>query len=389
MGTAATHIITTSNDDIRCNASELVALLAAAMGLHEYLVNEQDLTPTMIERCTELCLSNFHSWRPDNTSELEAGMGCLFKTLEALFDRGGSPDLERFASYPLFHTFLQTICVQSFAVDRKPSCLAIISFMLYHGANPGFSIKFGKKPFRGSNSEVLLDQTSAESRLLTYKASFHSHKCSPTKELEGGSNGTALNPGWLLAQRQPWTNLSCSICEWPPTRLPCEIEPERWTMSPEIGRWTLSPVPSAQAQNSRHILVVQVPEDKREALDKADHRVDLRTLVSIRFPHQAEDLQKIIDWIFELGVPLNEEQRWQLKQEFGDLLRPYFDQAHPDFPGWLPGTFSRSGSDGSSQTPTADDGILSDFQFQIYHLDAKPLDRHRIQEHSADISTGE
>lgn len=380
MDTAATHIFTASDDDIRCNASELVALLAAAMGLHEYLVYEQDLTPTMIERCTELCLSNFHSWNPDETSELEAGMGCLFKTLEALFDRGGSPDLEKFASYPLFHTFLQIRCVQSFAVVRKPPCLAIIAFMLYHGSNPGFSIKFGKKPLKRSSSEVPLDQISAESRLLFYKTSFRSYKCAPTKDLEGSSNGTALFWRWLLAQRQPWMIFSCSICEWP--WIPREREPQGSTSSP---------VPSAS--NSRHRLVVQVPEGKREALDKVNHRVDLRTLVWLWFPHQAEILQKAIDWIFELGVPLNEKQRLQLKQEFGDLLRPYFDQTHPDFPGWYPGwyldTSPRSSSDVSSQTPIPDEGNVLDFQFQIHHLDAEPLDGHCTQEPSADISTAE
>lgn len=380
MDTAATHIVTVSDDDIRCNASELVALLAAAVGLHEYVLYEQDLTSAMIERCTGLCLSNFHSWRPDKTSELESGMVCLFKTLEALFDRGGSPDLELFAAYPLFHTLLQKICVQSFAVEPKQPCLAIIAFMLYHGSNPGFTITFSRKPLKGPKSEVPLNQISAESRPLSYKASFRSYKCTPTKELEGSGNDMALDLEWLLVQRQPWTTptLSCSICGWPsPQR---ERQPQRTT---------LSPVPSAQAQNSRHRLVVQLPEEKRETLDKAKHGVDLRTLVSIWFPHQAENLQKVIDWISELGVPLDKKQRLQLKQEFGDLLRPYFDHAHPDFPGWLPATFSRSSPDMSPQTPTPDEGLLSYLHFQIHHLDAEPLDRHRIREPSTDISTAE
>lgn len=376
MGTAATRILTVSDDDIRCDVSELVALLAAAMGLHEYMLYEQDLTSTMIERCTGLCLSNFHSWRPDKTGELEAGMGCLFKTLEALFDRGGSPDLERFAPYPLFHTYLQRICIQSFSVDQKSPCLAIIAFMLYQGSNPAFSITFSRKPLKGSNSEVPFNQTSAESRLLSYKASFRSYKCAPTKALEGSGDGTALDLGWLFTER--YTLLRCSICEWP-----------RPSSQTQNQRSTSSPVPSAQAQKSRHGLIVQVPEEKREALDKADHRVDLRALVSIWFPHQAENLQKVIDRILELGVPLNKKQRLQLRQEFGDILRPYFDQAHPDFPGWLPGTFSRPSPDVSSQTPTPDEGHFSDFQFQLHHLDAEPLDRHRMQEPSANISTAE
>lgn len=378
MDRAATHILTISDDDIRCNASELVVLLAAAMGLHEYMLYEPDLITAMIERCTRLCLSNFHSWRPDEISEIEAGIDCLFKTLEALFDRGGSPDLERFAMYPLFHAFLATICIQSFAVDPKPPCLAIIAFMLYHGSDPRFSIIFSRKPLKESNSEVPLNQTSPGSSLLSYKASFRSYKCATTKELEGSGNGTALDPGWLLAERQPWMMLSCSICGWPN---PPRIRRPR--------RSTSSPVPSAQARNSRHRLIVQVPEEKREALDKANHRVDLRTLVSIWFPHQAGNLQKVIDRILELGVPLDKEQRSQLKQEFGDLLRPYFDQGHRDFPGWLPGNLSRSSPDISAQTPTPDEGPFSDFQFQIHHIDTEPLDRHRVQEPSADVSTAE
>lgn len=348
MDTSATRILPIFGDHIECNPSELVALLAAAMGLHEYVLYEQDLTPTVIERCTELCLSNVDSWDPDETSEFEAGMSCLFKTLEALFDRGCSPDLERFANYPLFHTFLQRICI--FEVDPKPPFLATIAFMLYHGSNPGFSIAFSRKPLKGSNSEALLIQTSGESMPLSYKASFRSYKCAPTKEQEGSGNGMALNPKSLLAQRQPWMELGCSICKWP--RLPRERQPQRSTSSP---------VPNAQAQRSRHRLIVQILEEKHRALDKTDYRVDLRMLVSIWFPHQAENLQKVIDRILELGVPLNKKQRLQLRQEFGDLLRPYFDQAHPDFPGWLPGN--------SSKTP--DEGLLSDFQFQIQHLDAE------------------
>lgn len=359
MDTAATRILTISGDNIRCNASELVALLAAAMGLHEYMLSEQDLTPAIIEGCTELCLSNFHSWSQDTTSELEAGIGCLFKTLEVLFDRGGSPDLERFAAHPPFHTLLQGICIKRFAVRPKPPFLAIIAFMLYHGSNPGFSIAFSRNPLKGSNSEGTLNQTSGESRLLSYKASFHSYNCAPAKELEGSGNYTASDRKWVLAQRQPWMMFSCSICGWP------------------------------RPPHGRHRLIVHIPEEKRETFEKADHRVDLRALVSIWFPRQAENLQKVIDRILELGVPLNEKQRLQLKQEFGDLLRPYFDQAHPHFLGWLPGTFSRSSPVMPSQTPTPDDGLFSDFQFQLHHVDAMPLDRHRMQETSADISTAE
>lgn len=350
MDTAATRILTISDDNIKCNPSELVGLLAAAMGLHEYMLYEQDLTSAMIEHCIELCLSNFHSWYPNKTSEFEAGMGCLFKTLEALFDRGGSPDLERFAKYPLFHTLLQRICIESSAGGPMPPCLAIISFMLYHGSNPGFSITFSRKPLKGSNSEAPLDETSGESRLLYYKASFRSITCAPTEELEGSCNGTALDTKSPPAQMQPWMKLGCSICEWP--WLPRERQPQRSTSGP---------VPSAQAQKSRHRLIVQVPEEKHKALDKADYRVDLRMLVSKWFPHQSENLQKVIGRILELGVPLNKKQRLQLRQEFGDLLRPHFDQGHPDFPGWLPGN--------SSKIP--DEGILSDFRFQIQHLDAE------------------
>lgn len=375
INTASTRIVTFLCDDIRCNPSELVALLAAAMGLQEYLLYEQDLTPAMIERCTELCLSNFHAWRPNEASKLEPGMGCLLKTLEALYERGGSPDLEVPAAHPLFHAFLQTACIQSFAVKPSPPCLAIIAFMLYHGSNPGFAITPSRKLLKRLDSGRPLNQASAESRLLSYKLSFRSYKCAPTKELQGSGKGTVLDTRRLLAQNQLWMKLRCSICAWPTPR-----PSPGWTSSPV-------PVPSAQAQSSRHRLVVQVPEEKREALDKADHRVDLRTLVSIWFPHQAENLQKVIDRIFELGVPLNKEQRWQLKLEFGDLLRPYFDQAHPEFPGWLPGTSPRSSPDTPLQTP--DGGLLSDFQFQIQHLDTEPLDKHRMQEPSADVSAAE
>lgn len=370
MDTASTRIVNFFGDDIRCNPSELVALLAVAMGLHEYMLYEHYLTPAMIERCTELCLSNLNSWRPDKAVELEEGLGCLFKTLAALIERGGSPDLGGPVAHPLFHTFLQITCIRSFAADPSPPCLAIIAFMLYYGANPGFAITFSRKPLKGSVPDVPLDQDSAESRrFLTYKPSFRSYRCA--KWLEARDNGTALDAGRLLAQRPHGMRsiLGCPTCEWPKIPAP-----------PPPGS-------SARAQSSRHKLIVQVPEQKREALDKADHRVDLRTLVSIWFPHQAENLQKAIDRTSELGVPLSRKQRWQLKPELGDLLRPYFDQAHPEFPGWLPGTFPRSSPDMSPQTP--DDGGFSDFQFQIQHLDTEPLDKHRMQEPSADVSAAE
>lgn len=369
MHTASTRIGTIRNDYIRCNASELVVLLAAGMGLHEYISYEQDLPTVVIERCIRLCLSNFHSPELYQISEAESGTKCLFKTIETLFDRGGSPDLETFAGYPPFHTFLSTTSIRPY-----PPALGIIAFMLYHGSNPKFSITLSRKPLKGLIPEVPLTETSGESKVLSYKASFRSHRGAPSQELEENGNRAALDPGRLLE----WVRLSCSVCGWP--KPPSEKEPYR------AGMTTIH---IAEAQNARHRLILHVPEDRREALDRFNYRLDLRTLVSIWFPQQAENLQKVIDRISELGIPLNMEQRSQLKLEFGDLLRPYFDQAHPEFPGWIPGYVSKSSPDASPQPPERDDGLLSVCHFQIHHFDAEDLDKTRTLEASADVSTAE
>lgn len=64
--------------------------------------------------------------------------------------------------------------------------------------------------------------------------------------------------------------------------------------------------------------------------------IDLRALVSIWFPDQSHILQHVIDYILELGVLTNEHHRLELQTRLGPLLRPLFDQDHPDFVGEVP-----------------------------------------------------
>lgn len=60
----------------------------------------------------------------------------------------------------------------------------------------------------------------------------------------------------------------------------------------------------------------------------------MRALVSIWFPDHAIVLQEVIDWILEMGVLTNTDHRSRLQSKFGYVLRPLFDEEHPDFIGW-------------------------------------------------------
>ncbi|KAI1781201.1 hypothetical protein F4818DRAFT_32521 [Hypoxylon cercidicola] len=78
-----------------------------------------------------------------------------------------------------------------------------------------------------------------------------------------------------------------------------------------------------------------------DILSKHSHVISLRTLVSFWFPDYSDVLQQVIDWILELGVDVDAHHRLQLQSKFDPILRPLFDQDHPDFVGWISADYNR------------------------------------------------
>ncbi|KAI1471225.1 uncharacterized protein F4812DRAFT_170803 [Daldinia caldariorum] len=68
-----------------------------------------------------------------------------------------------------------------------------------------------------------------------------------------------------------------------------------------------------------------------EIIENHGHTINLRALVSIWFPDQAHVLQQVIDYILELGALTQEHHRRELQTRFGPLLRPLFDEDHPEY----------------------------------------------------------
>ncbi|KAI1373796.1 hypothetical protein F4677DRAFT_189452 [Hypoxylon crocopeplum] len=95
-------------------------------------------------------------------------------------------------------------------------------------------------------------------------------------------------------------------------------------------------VETVLSELSSHLYIRAVDAHSEDIITKRGRTIDLRTLVSIWFPGQSHVLQQVIDWILELGVPVDACHRLQLQSRFGHLLRPFFDQDHPGFIGWEP-----------------------------------------------------
>ncbi|KAI0843496.1 hypothetical protein F5Y06DRAFT_291412 [Hypoxylon sp. FL0890] len=148
--------------------------------------------------------------------------------------------------------------------------LATIAFMLYHGVNPRFSMVISKTKYIFASS-VLKCREGA----YYFKANWRS-----VVPVPGPEHG--------------WTTIRVSL-------LP--------------GCWS----------------TVEATPKVLDVLSQYGHKIDLRTLISIWFPDQSAVLQQVIDWIIELGVPVNASHRSLLQDRFGSLLRPFFDPDHPDF----------------------------------------------------------
>ncbi|KAI1460925.1 hypothetical protein F4805DRAFT_350084 [Annulohypoxylon moriforme] len=123
---------------VRCDPKDLIMIACAQMGLYEYLILKQDISPELISCCASVALLGYRgvkhrrpeAWNP------------AFKTLEALFDHGASPDSSIVPGREsAFHMMLHEWCYFS-----SPSLVAL-AFMLYHGANPRFAIATSKTKY--------------------------------------------------------------------------------------------------------------------------------------------------------------------------------------------------------------------------------------------------
>ena len=135
-------------DIIPCVPSEIITLLSAGLGLRKYISHRRDIGSALISKCISLRLEIVMLLPPDFPFQYHAeAMRSSFQILEALFSQGGSPDSGGWVlasrKTPSFHSFLRERCYG----NGQPS-LAIIAFMLYHGANPRFAMVFSKKQYR-------------------------------------------------------------------------------------------------------------------------------------------------------------------------------------------------------------------------------------------------
>lgn len=119
---------------VRLPAAAMIPLACAEFGFYEYF---QRISPdTHLESGDFLaaaCVSVLGFPKLERPTEWNRAL----KTCQALFDLGASPDCSFVADRePAFHTMLKNWCAHY--TPTRP--LAILAFMLYHGANPRFTI---------------------------------------------------------------------------------------------------------------------------------------------------------------------------------------------------------------------------------------------------------
>ncbi|KAI1136555.1 hypothetical protein F5Y05DRAFT_96938 [Hypoxylon sp. FL0543] len=242
---------------VHCSPQDLITLGCAQLGFYQYFISRQDINSEQMARCVSACLLTTHF----NRDEYPIVWNQTFKMLKTLFNHGASPDsIMVAAEVPALHQLLQ---IWSYYNEPK---LAVIAFMLYHGANPRFSMTISKTKYR---------LTSSGYESIVFKAAWQSE-------------------------------------------LPTSGHEHRWKTVRTSGL-------------GGRRLVVKVTPQLLDLIRRCGYKIDLRTLISIWFPGQSTILQQVIDWIMELGVPVNAYYRSQLQNRFGPLLRPFFDPDHPDF----------------------------------------------------------
>jgi hypothetical protein len=270
-------------DNIPYVPPQLITLLSAALGLSEYISHRRGIGSALISKCISLRLGIIMFWMLVSTvryraAESQLAMKRSFQVLEVLFSQGGSPDSEFWRpesrKSPSFHVSLSGWCHGHGRIS-----LALIAFMLYHGANPRFAMVFSKKRYR-------IEKRSEETVETGFKT------CFKTEQPPLGSSGQLVDAAQIV---------------------------RRLKFPAFYGE-------SCIAASPRTL----------DILTKHGRTLHLRALVSIWFPRQGVILQQVIDWILKLVAPVEEDHRSQLKSKFGHLLRPLFDDESPDFIGWDP-----------------------------------------------------
>ncbi|KAI1418066.1 hypothetical protein F5Y13DRAFT_150473 [Hypoxylon sp. FL1857] len=193
-----------------------------------------------------------------------------YKTLETLFDHGASPDS---SIIPGKEPAFHKM-LNFWCHYNRPS-LATTAFMLYHGVNPRFAIVSSKTKYRCEVSD------SRDFRLVQMPV-FKAYCQAELPASEPGREGKTIQ-----------------ISDGPGTSY-----------------------------------IIRTTPEVLDVVSRYGHTINLRTLVSLWFPGQSAILQEVIDWIVELGVPVDACHRSQLQAQFGSRLRPLFDPDHPEFIGF-------------------------------------------------------
>ncbi|OTB16306.1 hypothetical protein K445DRAFT_98866 [Daldinia sp. EC12] len=244
---------------VYCTPETVVLIFCIGLRTFEFLPLGVDADSQLMDLCASSCLFSF-GWYPYLG---QGSMHSIGELLQTLFRRGASPDSKLGAiSGPAFHELLAIWCMGKIK-DRK-SMLAIISLMLYHGANPRFALVVGRR--------IYIDRDD-KTPILYLKVHFKSE----TPHLEPGK------------------------------------EPETTRLA------------------RMHNPVLAISQRTTGIIKDHGHVIDLRALVSIWFPDHSCILQQVIDYIQELGVPVQENHRIELQTRFGPRLRPLFDLDHPEF----------------------------------------------------------
>lgn len=315
---ARSHGTTVSYD-----LQDVVTLLSAAAGLHEYIRRKAGMKPQLIADCTFFCIYSLKA--PARFSNgIRFNTGGVFKSLDALFGLGGLPEtLLPLANYPVFLDVISTWCF-----NLSPR-LDVIAFMLYHGTNPSFTIRLSKKRY-----EVRIKDRA----MSVFKGYLETGYLMADSE-SGLQHVRIKAPGW--------SSLSSSI---------------RYPGPP--------PMPSGRSNRSFRSsgIVATVSPALLSTMESNGQSLSLSDLLPVWFPKQGGVLQEVVDWLINLGMPVNQIHRLQLQSKYGHLLRPMFDVESP----WLTSASKESSKEEwqrDNEEPPAWNGFRSDIDGDLIPLE--------------------
>ncbi|XDG03225.1 hypothetical protein ABKA04_002840 [Annulohypoxylon sp. FPYF3050] len=179
-------VVRHSDVAVCCDPKDLVMIACAQAGLYEYLSLKQNISPELMSCCASVVLLSLRFRGPRHPELWHPAL----KTIEALFNHGISPDSSIIPDREsAFHMMLQGWCYLS-----EPH-LAAVAFMLYHGANPRFSLMISKTNYkfpRDINRTIFKlyftsehfpldpEQGMQTRRILRYRARHYAIEASPT-----------------------------------------------------------------------------------------------------------------------------------------------------------------------------------------------------------------